>query len=164
LIQFDCPSCGWLGHPSFDLNKNGKLMAKCQGRGCDYVDPSRGPKDFNHGLAVPKGNPRGSMSAAQVVNTSQPHVLVASITDPVISVPVRATHIAPSASVVSTEPVDVIGQIKARRDWLEAEIARLEGYRLEKKKLDRMMAAARRVEAQHEAAMLAFSPTEKAPN
>lgn len=138
--QFDCPSCGWKGHPTFDLNGKGKLVAKCQGQGCDYVDVSLSPADFNTGLAVPADAPRGSMAAAQPVETKAAPVNppVRDLVSPA-RVPLPTT---PPSPLPSAPPADVIGMIKARRDWLEAEVAKADGYRVELRKLTKMLSAA----------------------
>jgi hypothetical protein len=148
--DFECPACGWKGHPVFDLNAKGKLVGCCQGKDCGYQDANIKPLDFGSTVvALDPSNPRAmtvldvtpaaSSVAAAPVPTSAP-ASFAKVTGP---------HRPPVA-----DPYDPIPAIKARRDFLEAEIARLEGFRIEKRKLDKMLAAARREEARIEAASL----------
>jgi len=134
MRTFDCPSCGWSGHPGFELNSKGKIAATCQGKDCQYSDPGLGPADFTMTASVENGLP----------------VMIES--DRVAAKPNAPKTVAPQILFKDTkqkaEPMDVLGPIKARRDWLEGEIARLEGYRVEKRKLDKMLAAAKRVDAE----------------
>lgn len=123
---FECPGCGWHGHPSFDLTKSGKLAAKCGGKDCDYTDPTLGPADFNEGLAVTRDG--------RTMVQPAPRPL------PAADAP-KPRHAPPPVA-----PVDVIGQIRARRDYLASEIARLEGLRVEHRKLTKMLAAADKIE------------------
>ncbi len=148
---FLCPACGWEGHPSFDLNVKGKLVACCGGRGCGYQDPTKGPADFTVGLAVPKDNPKGAMVEVTVV---PPVGSKREAEAPAPRGSQRAgqiDRILPPVQFLNAEPPDVIGGIVARCNWLEAEIAKRDGYAVELRKLKKMIAAARRVDAQIEA-------------
>ena len=144
MRTFECPKCGWSVHPSFELNPKGKLEACCQGKECQYSDPSLTPSDF---MAPAIG---GKLGAIEVIERTDA---------PVTGVVRRPNPTVPSAAHYSTDPLDPIPGIKARRDFLEAEIARLEGYRMEKKKLDKMLSAWRREDARQEAERLVLPST-----
>ena len=136
MRTFDCPNCKWSGHPSFDLNGKGKLVAVCQGRDCGFIDQNLTPSDFAQGAVATDGK-------VEVFNIDRPEV-EASLN----AAPKQARPVASRAPVAaSAEPTDVIGLIKARRDWLEMEVARADGYRIELRKLTRMLKAAQQVEA-----------------
>lgn len=152
MRTFDCPKCGWSGHPTFELSGKGNLEACCQGKDCQYSDPTLGPNDFR-GPTI-----SGTQKAIVVIEsgdeppsaTHHPIVRAPSI----IHRQAAASSASNRATLTVTDPLDPIPGIKARRDFLEAEIARLEGYRLEKRKLDRMLSAARREDARQEAARM----------
>lgn len=112
--------CQWHGHPSFELTNKGKLAAKCGKVGCDYVDPVLGPNDFNDEADKhAKPAPRGALKLP-----------------PPIQPP---SYVPPSQA---PGPVDVIAMIRARKEFIELEIARLDGLKAEHKKLTRMLNAA----------------------
>jgi hypothetical protein len=131
---FACPLCGWKGHPSFELTAKGKLAAKCGSATCDYIDAGLSPSDFNEGVAVTK---EGAPVRVDTKPTAAPIASAAAA--------VARTYVAPPSSAPPAAPADVIGMIRARRDYLEMEIARLEGMKVEHRQLSKMLAAAERV-------------------
>jgi hypothetical protein len=164
---YECPSCDAKLFPSFTLSPRNKIVAECSK--CQHQDPSLTPADFSQGIAAVQGDGPGDASGVGWAGKRQVSVDVGRPVSTIPQMPAAAPTYASGSAVPHhypsvTEPMDVISTIKVRRDWLEAEVARLEGYRLEMRKLDRMLAAARRVEAQHQAATMHIPRTAPEPN
>lgn len=128
--KFDCPQCGWKGHPAFELTDKGKLAAKCGAVTCGYMDPKLSPADFNEGIASKNG-------VETVVSTKSEPMPEAAVT------PIRRPAPVPPAVIGQNyNPADVIGSIRDRFLTLSAEIARIEGIKHEHKALEKMLRAA----------------------
>lgn len=126
-MSFVCKACGKPGHPAFDLNAAGKLVAQCPNADCQAVDPTVGPEATI--VEKPKGQPPRPMAVAS----------------PFSPPPAPAAHVPPHATPQPAAVAgDVLGTIRARREWLILEIARLDGLRGELAMLDKMMCGAKR--------------------
>ena len=143
--KFLCPLCHWEGHPAFELVDDpasplgGRLAAKCGKIGCSYMDPNKTPADFNTGIAKEDGRIyEVAIAAAQ----AEPRAVSA------IGPKKQLESRAPAPRF--DEPVDAIGLIRSRRDYLEMEVARLEAKKIELRRLNRMLAAADREQAKAE--------------
>jgi len=131
--RWACPQCQWSGHPSFELDTSGKLVAQCGRSGCGFVDVSTTPRDLNVGHAV------DSTGTETVVATSEP-TRVAVSTPPVTP---RALATTPRADLFDSTS-NVLDAACARLAAIDAEVARLEELRDEGKALARMISAAKR--------------------
>lgn len=137
---FECDYCHWKGYPGFEL-AGAKLIAQCGNGECSRTDHRYTPADFSTGVA--KVNGEEFVVDVASGEKSEPTMVMPKLT---ATAPVAAPAPMPRPMAA---PADVLALIRARRDYLEAEIAKIEPMKIELRKLTKMIQAANRVDAQN---------------
>jgi hypothetical protein len=148
--KFQCPLCGWTGHPTFELVdaiiggvKTGKLAAKCGKEGCTFISPNETAADFNVGLVSDK-----ETKETRVVSTQRN--AVPAISDQVLrDIRPMTVNLPRTATPPTGDPIEML---RAKRAVLERDIARGLAAKAELRTVAKMLAVYEREQARAEIA------------
>jgi hypothetical protein len=157
--EWTCPGCGKKQFPSFEMNEKYQMIARCVKQGCGTMDASFGPEHMNVAAVCVEAGVPGQAGKMEFqdnpveLQAIKENAISYGKVQPVdertarVAVAARATKGAAGVSVITrvadpSQPIDAIAVLRARRDFLEVEIARADVYRAELKTLRKMLAIA----------------------